>query len=160
MWGASSDKGRGWLLQKNEDERAKAGEEEDRTQKEHTRLLQWSNTITSANEALTKAAKDLLDLNQALASSAKASMIAEGLPESLVKDLPVAAWVSVDQRMEAWADILRVMESFRDVSCSPITMLIIACLLQLWLCHAAGTSEQSQAVKLVQSWTAHIICWR
>ena len=108
-------RGRLLLLQKNEEERDKAGEDEDKTQQEHTRLLQWSYTITSAYEALAKAANELVARDQVLVDSSKAVMIPDGLPEGFVKQLP-GAWVPIDQKLEAQQDVLRLMESFRDVS--------------------------------------------
>lgn len=143
------------LLQKNEEEREKAGNEEDKTQQEHMRLLQWFNTVTSAYEALATAANEVVDHHQFLVDSAQADMIADGFSEDCVKQLR-GAWVPMDQGLQARADLLRLMESFRDVSCfSTITLKLPVA---FWLCYGNCTPEQSQGVGLVQSQAAHICC--
>ncbi|KAL3139141.1 hypothetical protein ABBQ32_005927 [Trebouxia sp. C0010 RCD-2024] len=100
-------------MKKNEEEREKAGNEEDKTQQEHMRLLQWFNTVTSAYEALATAANEVVDHHQFLVDSAQADMIADGFSEDCVKQLR-GAWVPMDQGLQARADLLRLMESFRD----------------------------------------------
>lgn len=142
-------------MQKNEEEREKAGNEEDKTQQEHTRLLQWSNTVTSAYEALAKAANEVVDRDQLLVDSTKADMIADGFSEDYVKQLR-GAWVPADQKLQARADLLRLMEGFRDVKCFSTIMLKLPCgtLTFLWQLHAC-TVTSCQAV---QSQAAYICC--
>ena len=105
----------GCLVQENEEERDKAGNEEDQYQAEHARWLQWADDTFRFYQAVVAAAEELTHRNKALVDSSKASMIADGVPEELVNSMP-GAFVPIEEGLQAHEDSLRIMESFRDVS--------------------------------------------
>ena len=102
-------------MQKNEEGRDKAGDEEEKFQTEHARWQQWADTITLAYQALAAAAEELTSRNKALVDSSKASMIADGIPEEFVNSMP-GAFVPLEEGLQAQEDCLPYMEGFRDVS--------------------------------------------
>lgn len=130
-------------MQKNEEERDKAGNEEDKFHEEHARWQQWADTTTLAYQALATAAEELTRRNKALVDSSKASLIADGMPEEFVNSMP-GAFVPLEEGLQAREDSLRCMEDFRDVSllmdsCAsdPLCRLTVLC---LPACAADGTS--------------------
>ena len=128
-------------MQKNEEERDKAGDEEEQFMMEHDRWQKWASTLIFAYEALAEAAIELARRNRVLVDVSKSSLIADGMPEDFVKNMP-GVFVPLDQGLQAQESVLRHMESFRDVSYGDPHSCILAvfcaclysCTLQLLAC--------------------------